>query len=295
MLALGLAATVVAWEMTLGVRRGVWRALMLAFAWTLALGLTVVIPDFRILVVVAYAPILLLGAPFGWPPGIRFSDALPWPLINQLVCMTGGLLWAATALAYQRGTRGACQHCGRVDGAPSWTAPSDAARWGKLAVAVAVLVPVIYAITRWAWALGFPLGISEEFFREGVGTGLWWRGAALATLALVGALLTLGLTQRWGEVFPRWVPLLGGNRVPPMLAIAPATFVALIAATAGLMFLRVAVRGDFALGRHAVTFSRNWAALWPELLWPLWGVALGAATLAYYFRTRGRCVHCGRL
>jgi len=23
--------------------------------------------------------------------------------------------------------------------------------------------------------------------------------------------------------------------------------------------------------------------------------ALGAATLAYYYRTRGRCVHCGRL
>src|SRR5829696_6889547 len=30
-------------------------------------------------------------------------------------------------------------------------------------------------------------------------------------------------------------------------------------------------------------------------VWPLWGVALGAATLAYYYRRRGRCSHCGRV
>jgi hypothetical protein len=38
----------------------------------------------------------------------------------------------------------------------------------------------------------------------------------------------------------------------------------------------------------------NWAALAPELLWPLWGAALGAATLAYDYRRRGRCGHCER-
>jgi hypothetical protein len=30
-----------------------------------------------------------------------------------------------------------------------------------------VLVPVVFALTRWAWALGVPLGVSEGFFREG--------------------------------------------------------------------------------------------------------------------------------
>jgi hypothetical protein len=39
--------------------------------------------------------------------------------------------------------------------------------------------------------------------------------------------------------------------------------------------------------------AENWAALAPELLWPLWGAALGAATLAYYCRRRGKCRHCG--
>lgn len=43
-----------------------------------------------------------------------------------------------------------------------------------------------------------------------------------------------------------------------------------------------------------IDLSENWATLAPELLWPLWGVALGTATLAYYYRRRGRCPHCGR-
>jgi hypothetical protein len=34
--------------------------------------------------------------------------------------------------------------------------------------------------------------------------------------------------------------------------------------------------------------------LTPKLLWPLWGAALGAATLAYYYRRPGRCGLCGR-
>jgi hypothetical protein len=33
----------------------------------------------------------------------------------------------------------------------------------------------------------------------------------------------------------------------------------------------------------------------PVLLWPLWGGALGAATLDYDYRRRGKCEHCGRL
>jgi hypothetical protein len=39
----------------------------------------------------------------------------------------------------------------------------------------------------------------------------------------------------------------------------------------------------------------NWATVHvPELFWPVWGGALGAATLAYHLRRRGRCPHCGR-
>ena len=56
-------------------------------------------------------------------------------------------------------------------------------------------------------------------------------------------LLTLGLVQRWGEVFPRWIPFLAGKRVPPALAIVPASLVSILVTTAGLMFVRLTLLG----------------------------------------------------
>jgi hypothetical protein len=198
--------------------------------------------------------------------------------------MAGGLLWAATAAANGRRSRR-----GRGRSGGGWTAPESAARWGRWATYVAVIVPLLYAATRWAWALGFPLGISEEFLREGQEVGLWWAGAALATLAAGGAILTLGLVRRWGEVFSGWIPLLGGKRVPIPLAVVPASLVSVLVTAAGLMFVRLALTGELGaiLGEGALG-AENWAALAPELLWPVWGAALGAATLAYYYRRRGQ-------
>jgi hypothetical protein len=136
--------------------------------------------------------------------------------------------------------------------------------------------------------LGIPLGISEDFLREGQADGAWWVGAALGAVAVSGAILTLGLIQRWGEIFPRWLPFLGGKRVPPALAIVPAALVSILVTTAGLMFVRLTLLGGFSLGDGIVlTLGEDWAAIAPELLWPIWGVALGAATLAYYLRRRG--------
>jgi hypothetical protein len=257
--------------------------------------LALAIPDYRVLMAVAYAPIVLIGGPFGWPPGVDLIDAFPWPVVNQFVCIGGGLLWAATAVAYGRRSRGVCGYCGRGDAGSGWTTPDSAARWGRWAVYVAVVVPTLYALTRWAWALGIPLGISEEFLREGQEIGLWWAGAGLATIAVGGAVLTFGLVQRWGEVFPRWIPLLRGRRVPIWLAVVPASLVSILVTDAGLMFIRMTLTGRLAniLGEGVLT-EDNWAALAPELLWPLWGAALGAATLAYYYRRRGSCNHCGR-
>ena len=124
--------------------------------------------------------------------------------------------------------------------------------------------------------------------------GLWFAGAALATLAVIGAILTLGLVQGWGEVFPRWLPFLGGMRVPPLMAIVPASLVAVLVTNAGVMFWRMTLSGGFPLGDlELLTLEDSWAALAPELLWPIWGVALGVAALAYHLRRRGRCANCG--
>jgi hypothetical protein len=293
---LGLAGAGAAVAMVRARRRRVLRAMLLGFAWATAATLALLIPDYRVLVAVAYAPLVLIGAPFGWPPGVGILDVYPWPVVNQFLCIAGGILWAATAAAYGRRTGGACGYCGRTTGADSgWMGPEAAARWGRWATYVAVIIPVMYAATRWAWALGIPLGISEEFLREGQEVGLWWAGAALATLAAGGAILTLGFVRRWGEVFPGWIPFLGGGRVPIWFAVVPASLVSVLVTAAGLMFVRLTLTGGLgAILGEGVLGGQNWAALAPELLWPLWGAALGAATLAYYYRRRGKCEHCGR-
>lgn len=256
-----------------GRSRGTLRGVLMAAAWGLAVALLVAVPDYRVLVAVGYAPVFLLGAPFGWPP-VSFAEALPWPVLNQVVCMTGGALWAGAALAYQRRTadlRGS-------RGGRGWTAPAAAARWGRWAVAAAMAVPLLYATTRYAWLLGIGLGMDPELLREGQEGGYWLAGAALATFAVVGAILTLGLAQRWGEVFPRWIPVLAGRRVPPALAVVPASVVAVCVTAAGKTFVRLAGTSDMAAGAGLGGYLM--------VLFPLWGVALGAATLAYHLRRR---------
>jgi hypothetical protein len=47
----------------------------------------------------------------------------------------------------------------------------------------------------------------------------------MIVLSIVSELLAfsaVGLVSTWGEVFPRWIPVLGGRRVPTLAAVVPA-------------------------------------------------------------------------
>ncbi|MGC5020264.1 hypothetical protein [Micromonospora sp. DT47] len=261
------------------------RALLLGYGWTVAFVLAVVVPDARVLIVLGYAPMLVLGAPFGWPP-VHYSDVFTWALFVKTAAMAGGVLLALAVLGWQRRTAGACPACGRDGADHGWTTPAAAARWGRWATYVAAAVPTLYALTRFAWAAGIPLGISRGFLEEMQESGLVWAGAGLGAFAVVGAILTLGLVRRWGERFPGWMVGLAGCRVPVPLAVVPAALVSLAvtAATLGLVtnpgFWHLT--GGFSLASA------------PMLLWPFCGVALGAATYAYHLRRRGACRRCGR-
>ena len=177
--------------------------------------------------------------------------------------------------------------CGRTDASEVRT-PARAAAWGVRAVWVAGIVPVVYALTRWAWALGVPVGFGTATLRtmNRENPGIWIGGAVLATMGLIGSVLTFGLVLRWGEVFPRWIPVLRGRRVPIPLAVVPAMVVAVLVTSAGLMMTRILLTQP--------TDAGNWAAMGPAVLWPLWGSALAVAALAYYYRRRGACRRCGR-
>jgi hypothetical protein len=141
-------------------------------------------------------------------------------------------------------------------------------------------------VTRYAWLLRIPLGADGEFIDELHADGSVWAGGWLATFGTIGAILTLGLVQRWGERFPRWMVGLAGRRVPVMLAVVPASLVSVLVTSAGLGLLSEPKVYDW------LREGAWW--LLPQALWSVWGAALAAATLAYYLRRRGRCASCGR-
>lgn len=237
--------------------------------WAIVAGLLFVVPDMTVLAVAGYAPMLILGAPFGWPP-VDYAEVFTPAVIAQFWSILGGFLLARALLAWRL-----------LNLDKPWATPEAARRWGRWAAYVAATIPVLYAVTRLAWLAGIPLGIPRSFLEELQDSGAVWAGGGLGAFAIVGAVLTLGLVQRWGEVLPRWMIGLSGRPVPVRLATVPATLVAVLVMSASVSILGSGSRLTALIGEG------SFAAL-PLVLWPLWSVALGAAALAYHLRRRGR-------
>jgi len=288
----GIPAAAVGTAMLRGMR--VLRPILMTAGALLAVILLLLMTDVTLLIVLGYTPYgivtLFTGAEFS---RVYLGLLTQWTTVHQLLCLVGGFLWLAATLSYARRSGDACLYCGRRDGPEGWTSPKNAARWGRIAVCVSMIAPVLYAITRYAYALGIPLGISEEFLRFGQENGMWTQGLSMATFGLVGAVLTLGLTQRWGELFPRWMIGLAGRRVPIGLAVVPASFVSVL-----LVVGSIAMWSGFAqlVGTTLTgqTEAIDIIGLAPTMLFVVWGVALAVATLGYYYRRRGPCEMCGR-
>ncbi|GAB1819152.1 hypothetical protein [Herbidospora sp. RD11066] len=258
MAVVGLAGAVVALAMARKWGQGGTRTAMAVFGWVLAGTLTLVIPDYTLLGLVAFAPLLLVFAFTGVPgPQDGIGDILYWHRVNLIVIFVGGLLWALATFAYQRPDL-------------TWTR-----RWGRWAVYVACLAPVPYEITRIAWYFGIPLGITDEFARMMRETpGMLEVGLGGAVASICGSVLTHGLVSRWGEVYPRWIWFRAGRRVPVALAVVPALLVAIVLIPAGLMNVWMGVEPNM------------WAVNVPGMLWVVWGAALGVAACAYLIRRR---------
>jgi hypothetical protein len=144
-------------------------------------------------------------------------------------------------------------------------------------------------------ALTPTLSHAKNGMGEGVNSspvrGEWISGLFLATFGMVGAALMLGLVQRWGEVFPRWMLGLAGRRVPIGLALVPAAIVAVLLIVGG-----IAIWSGYAqMAETAATSGQDaLIVVGPTTLFPLWGAALAVAALGYYYRRRGPCEVCGR-
>ncbi|MFI6848203.1 hypothetical protein OG535_07150 [Kitasatospora sp. NBC_00085] len=174
-----------------------------------------------------------------------------------------------------------CVRCGRPapDGrlrAPSWS--------GYAAVALSLPYPVV----KLAWECGSDVGMTQPEVIHNIPGG--W---VPVLPALAGSVLSLALVQPWGRVFPRWVPVVGGSRVPRLLVLGPACFGTALLAQVGPAAFMSAVRQYFGPQQAcADDFGlRPWVPLTFYASWMLWGAALGAAAWEYH-RTTAGCPAC---
>jgi hypothetical protein len=92
-------------------------------------------------------------------------------------------------------------------------------RWIKAAAYAVPLCVLPSALWRlWALAAGPPPGCPQA-------TQAWepYYIAGLSVVSFGAALLTIGLVRPWGEVVPRWIPLVGGRTVPVRAAVTAAS------------------------------------------------------------------------
>jgi hypothetical protein len=112
------------------------------------------------------------------------------------------------------------------------------------------------------------------------------------------AFLTLGLVKPWGEIVPRWLPFLGGRRVPVKAAVIPAlTGSALLLLLAAYFFLNPIffhIHFTPATGDKGTPDSHLEVSGWSQVLFagcylPLlaWPVLVTACALAYRRRRGG--------
>ncbi|QBI18490.1 DUF3995 domain-containing protein [Egibacter rhizosphaerae] len=151
-----------------------------------------------------------------------------------------------------------------------------------------------YAAAFWAaafgirslyWALGGTVGlgtISEGLQAAaaardpGVLAALWWVTVMLA----VGTVLGLALVRAWGAVFPRVLPGVGGQAVPPAFLLLPSCGAGALLAAHGGQYLSFLVTVDPLEGE----------AWWYGVVWGPW-FALGGILFLLaswsYLRRRG--------
>ncbi|MGD7708315.1 hypothetical protein [Microlunatus sp. Y2014] len=192
--------------------------------------------------------------------------------------LAGAAGWSIAAICAFRAARSDAP----ADGATGWTRPAAVRRWGRVATIAAALGPVPYGLVRLTWVTPWPLGGLglDEFVisRELSLTGRL-QGFLFVPAVAVGVVLTLGLISRWGEVFPRWLPVVGGRTVPVNLAVVPGILVAAVITLSAPGFLLGPVLAGNPLEIAFTLF------FFP---FPIWGPALGAAVFAYWLRrTRG--------
>nr|WP_116215375.1 hypothetical protein [Streptomyces olivoreticuli] len=161
------------------------------------------------------------------------------------------------------------------------TSPAAPPRWAVGAAHLTALVVLPSGLWRIAMVLGYPAGYTEAGFGpfETLGSKTWM--LTLSVLCELVAFLTIGLVRPWGEVVPRWMPLVGARRVRPMAVVVTASLgaTALTALWANVPWWWTYPHEDMTPTGHLLV-----GILYQPLI--LWGPLTAAVTISYYRRHR---------
>lgn len=200
-----------------------------------------------------------------------------------MTALTGGLPARRIRTAW------AAMH-GPAAGVPRW------ARIAALAIPLTVLPSSLWRIAVCTFHAPITRGdLLSRVTSSGLpGLPLWLYVILLSVVSELLAFAAVGLVSAWGEVVPRWIPVLRGRRVPALSAVIPA---ALGATVLTLLWTWVAVTMSLGLridGRPQAQLSpvsfTDWQGLvavaaYAPLL--LWGPLLAAVTVSYWRRRHG--------
>lgn len=230
------------------------------------LGFVVVVGVFLALTTGMLTPDALAEVGTGLANGLRDNGP---GLLAIAGAFTGGVLWTCTLVRYLRRSS---DHGATA----AWLRPDGIARWGRWVTIAAALCPLPYALLRLTWLTPWP--VLMDYDELVANPGLRMFGLSLGLAALGGAVLTIGLIRPWGEVFPRWVPVLRGRVVPAGPPALAGLLVGAAVTIAGRTFVQMLVTGAED-ARELVEF----VLVFP---FPVWGPLPAAASVAYYYRRR---------
>jgi hypothetical protein len=238
--------------------------------------------------------------------GVESATGLTQVLLNT----AGAILLLLVGLSYRRRLRGTCPRCGRPHPGPSdgplvhpTSSPAPGRTRRTAYLLMCGLLP--WAGLKTVWTLGGnALGVSGDDWRRAMSVSDSGPAKAAASVgidvtvlaALTGVFLLLGLLHTWGQVFPRWLPLLSGRRVPRLLPLTPAWLTGVPLAMYGAVLLVMAPL--MALGAVPViepvapfttTSGVTWFVEFGGLAFAGLGTGLITAARSYAARTHPVC------
>ncbi|USK35153.1 hypothetical protein LIT25_07485 [Bacillus sp. F19] len=217
----------------------------------------------------------VLGIP-GLPP------VVDWPgFATRTISLIAAILLATATISFQRISRGACIVCGQ---GPSVKIQPDHKWFGY----AAFILTFPYPLLKLYWSFGGTLGGGQNFNQH----------SAYGEIIVFGvcALLCLALVQKWGRIFPSWVPFISGKKVPRFILITGGWVTASMTVSMGFLAILGSLMEVLGLADGPMNFDDT--GLLVSMVyggWLLLGIAITGATLNYQKQTRGKCSKCGKV